>query len=318
MSELRKLRRVLDFVPAAEMKSWKDKEYYEALNRRLHREILVERPLARPARDEAVRVVDPAEWEAARAARERQLLQEAELEHARNELERVLAREDELRREVDAMRGQLGPLRAEAEEKRKVALQLVGVRRGGAPAAPATPPPEPEPSVGWEPVEEAAPAPHATREKELTAAGWEIVAPEEATPSAGGVWQDASSAKPDVTELEREAQMAEEAIRRVEAEIQKVESELRTLANQETDLRTRAEPFKFKGYTLYRRTVGRGAAARELHFFSRERPASGVAAPLPEGHEVALRSNGLPYLKKAAAKKADRPRAAGGKARKGR
>jgi FtsZ-binding cell division protein ZapB len=271
MADLSKLRKVLDYTPAASMKGWKDRDYYDALNRRLNREVLIERPLAKPARDEAVRVVAPEEWEAARRARETQLLREAELDQTRGELDRVAAREAELEREVQELRTRLEGLRTEAEEKkRKVhTAQLVAVRR---PVAP-TP-------------EEAPPSP-----EELAAAGWEVLPDEVVEPAP-------PEAAPEIpAEWETEIQAAEEAIKRVEHEIETIEHELGSLRREEADLRARAEPYQFEGYTLYRRKVGRGASGKDFYFFSREPPEQGEATPLPNGYEVRTRKGGAPYLK---------------------
>lgn len=270
MADVKKVRKVLDYTPASAMKGWKDREYLEALNRRLNREVLVERPLAKPARDEAVRVVDADEWDAARAARERQLLQEAELVATRDELARVTAREDQLRQDVESLRHQLPALEADVEEKRRFALQLLGVRRRAQPS----------------PVSA----------DELAAQGWEVV-PEEGGAPAPDAFTPVEP-DPEAEQARRDLATAEEAIRRVEAEIQKIESEMQSLAEQEATLRRRSPAFTRGGYTLYKRIVGEGDHARPLYFFSKASPASGEPATLPPGHEVAQRKGGMPYLKK--------------------
>jgi len=275
MANLRKVRQVLDYVPATKL--GRDR-YLEALDRRLHREVLVERPLARPARDEAVRVVAADEWEAARRAREEQLLKESELEHTRDELERVLSREEALNKEIEDMRQRLAGMRTEAVEKRKVALQLVGVRRPGTAG-------EAQPGA-WEVVDEE-----------------NVLEPEPPAPEP----------EPNaelIAQIEREAQAAEEAIQRVEVEIGKIESELETLATEEADLRKRAGPYMRNGYTLYRRTVGRGANARDFYFFSKKAPKTGTPSKMPEGYEVSERTTGVPVLKRAGApaRKASKPK----------
>ncbi len=289
--DLNRLRKVLDFVPASETAGWPDREYYDALARRLNREVVADGPVtrvvARRAKDEAILVVPPEEWDAAQKAREHQLEQAAELARVRGELEAVQSREGELQEEVDELRGRLSGLKEEREEKRKVALQLVGIKR----PAPPAPPSDQLAAEGWEvlPEEgETAPPAEPAPVDALGQAGWQVEAP------GGGASSDRAAAVADETDA---------AIARVEAEIHKIEQELEDLAIQERGIQERGgpAPYTHGDYALYRRSVGKGAGARDLYFFSESIPTNGEATPLPAGYVVKINpSSGLPLLKKAA------------------
>lgn len=145
-ADLDKLRRVLDYVPSETMNTWTDRTYYEALNHRLNRDVVVQEvraPAPKPGRprDEALLVVSPEEWDAAKSSLADKRAQEAELERTHGELLELRARQLELEEELEALRLRAGP--APIEEKPVAAPE----------PAPA-PEPIPEPEVTFEEVKE--------------------------------------------------------------------------------------------------------------------------------------------------------------------
>lgn len=296
-SEMTKVRKVLDYVPSRVLSTWKGRLYFDALNRRLNREVLVERPmLVARAPDEAVMVVPEEEWHAAVAAREKQMAQENELEQTRTELEGLRQREGDMAREVDNLRLQLQRLEVERDEKRKHALQLVGVRRPVTVAQVA--PDEPLPATGA-PASEGAPAPApggpVPTAQELQAQGWEVL-PDDM------VVEPSFEPVPVAEQVsETDLKATDDAIARVESEIQRIEAELASLADKEKELESKGAqgPYRYKDFTLYRRTVGEAGQERDFYFFSKVAPQEGQEAPLPAGYEVAVNAkSGLPYLRK--------------------
>lgn len=334
MSDLGRLRKVLDFVPAQEMAEWEHRTYYDAVIRRLNREVVV-RPVAMavPA-DEAVRVVTAQEWDAAIGAQRREMEREQEVEQLRNDLARLDDHRSDLEAEVAQLKEQLSGLETQKREHR---LSIVSVRRKAEPAPEPEPEPlpvlepEPEPTPPLEPappVEEPAAPPEPEAPK--LPPGWEVVsepvdwelaepAPEEATPAA---WESVEPT-PELIEPEPpeapipppppkaeaalpDATATDEAINRVEQEIQRIEEELSDLALKEKAIRARIRTpiYRHKGYTLYRRSVGGAGAARDFYFFSRTKPATGEPSPLPAGYTVATNArNKVPFLKKGGAAK---------------
>lgn len=289
MADLGKLRRVLDFAPSAAMKGWRERPYFEALNRRLNRlvsaQVLAARAPRRITRDEAVRVVPPEEWEAAQEARAREAAVEAEMRQLREELDEVRSQRNELQRQLDDLQSRLSGLRTVAEEKR-VALKLVGVRRAA--TAPR------KVSLKLVGVRRPGPTPVA-REPFAPEEPERIGGPPEEVPPEPLVYGPAPEETADLA-------AADEAIARVEQEIQRIESELRDLGERERTLsrdRPRA-PLRVRGYTLYRRPVETGRGPRDLYFFSKKRPVEGEPSPLPQGYRVTTRArSGLPMLRRA-------------------
>lgn len=276
---------MLDYVPSRDMHRWKDRDYFDALNRRINREVLIETPMARPAKDEAVLVIPPQEWRAMQGAREREVLQEAELEQARDELDAVREREGELQKEVEDLQDRLSGLHSEDVEQRRVALKLVGVRRAqqqGAPLGEAE-----TPAFDLEPAQPAEPA-------------WEVVEDDgTAVPSAEEL-RDQGWDLVDDEPQERSA--TEAAIREVEEEIQRIEGELEDLAQKQDALGAQTgpdEPFTFRDYQLYRRETDVAGRNQTLFYFSRDDQPDADPSALPPGYEVAVNArSGLPYLRK--------------------
>ena len=58
-------------------------------------------------------------------------------------------------------------------------------------------------------------------------------------------------------------------------------------------------PATYGKYTLYKRARGKGAKKTTIHFFSKEKSATGTPVPLPKGYEIAVnKKTRVPYLKK--------------------
>ena len=58
-------------------------------------------------------------------------------------------------------------------------------------------------------------------------------------------------------------------------------------------------PATYGKYTLYKRARGKGAKKTTIHFFSKEKPATGTPVPIPKGYEIAVnKKTKVPYLKK--------------------
>lgn len=52
-------------------------------------------------------------------------------------------------------------------------------------------------------------------------------------------------------------------------------------------------------YTLYKKEIGKGAKKTTIHFFSKQKPATGTPVPVPEGYRIAVnKKTKIPYLKK--------------------
>lgn len=155
MADLEKLRKVLDYVPSKEMANWRERSYYEALNRRLQRDVVVH-PRAQPARatkSDAVRVVSPEDWAAAQEARKRQQEQELELARLGQREEELLAQIARLQQELARLRGQ-GPAPAPEAAEKLTRFELVGVRKAEpAPTWEVAPLPELEEEPVMEPAE---------------------------------------------------------------------------------------------------------------------------------------------------------------------
>jgi hypothetical protein len=67
--------------------------------------------------------------------------------------------------------------------------------------------------------------------------------------------------------------------------------------NHEDEFTTPATTYK--EYTLYKKERGRGADKTTVHFFSKEKPATGTPALLPLGYQIAVnKKTKVPYLKK--------------------
>lgn len=282
MSELDKLRKVLDYVPSKQMAQWRDRAYYEALNRRLQRNVAVRPKVVAPkaAKTDAVRVVGPDEWAAAQEAKRR--ADDQELEMAR-----LQQREAELQAQVDNLLRQLSGMPGGAERARRlVRLELVGVRKPDAPMEF-----QEDAEAAAETVAEAAPE---------AAPAWEVV-PEE--PRFDAVTEEVPPGAPPP---QAPTAPADDAMSRIEDEIRKIEEELLTLAQQERKLKSRrattdrVKPFTFEGHRLFVRDVaGAGQKPRLFYFFSRGAPRDGVPSPMPSGYKVAKHpKTGLPYLKK--------------------
>jgi hypothetical protein len=66
--------------------------------------------------------------------------------------------------------------------------------------------------------------------------------------------------------------------------------------NEETSATT---PATYGKFTLYKRARGKGANKTTIHFFSKEKPATGTPVPVPKGYEIAVnKKTKVPYLKK--------------------
>jgi hypothetical protein len=58
-------------------------------------------------------------------------------------------------------------------------------------------------------------------------------------------------------------------------------------------------PATYGKYTLYKKERGKGEKKTTIHFFSKEKPATGTPAPLPEGCQIGVhKKTKVPYLKK--------------------
>lgn len=277
-----KLRQVLDYwtCDTCLKRPTREQEYFCAVCRRLQRNVALRprpapvrliRPRGATTKADAVQVIPPEEWEAARTAAQRGREQELELARLQQREEELASEVARLQEELDALREQPASAGQTSEEPTKpVRFELVEVRKKAAAE------PEMEFAQEFEEVEEAAPEP----------------------------FPEATSNEPEPSWLElpeggEETKPLSESAHDLEREIHQIEKELADIAEQERELGG-APPYRFKGYTLYVREVrSSGKASQPFYFFSRAAPREGAPAPMPVGYVVAQSPRtGLPYLKK--------------------